>query len=282
MALGKGIRSGAAGCPEVRVSLVVGLGVRGVSREAVKFPQIAVEGVGSRLGGDVDDAAGCTAILRLEVAGDHAELLYGVDRDEDTDAGSEDGDIFHAIEQDLRAGGALTIDVVADAAGGGILSIAAGLAVAAVGGVARRDVAGDGNEVIGIAREAGQLRNLLLIHDLREFLGLRVHLRSAFGQHLHLSHTGADRKLGIDRHAAAGGDFGFRRVWLEVAGLNRNLVGRRFKTGDGVRAAGGSRGRAHRVGADVLYRDIRRGDNRAGGVGYGSGYLTGFELSVRE
>ena len=121
--------------------------VGGQVRDAVEAVRGSVEGIGAGLGCDVDDAARCTTVLGLEVRGDDAELLHRIEGNEDADRISEDAEIFYAVQEDFRAGSALPIEAETDATGGGVLGHVVGASVA--GG----DVAGDGDEVVGIAGE---------------------------------------------------------------------------------------------------------------------------------
>ena len=142
-------------------------------------------------------------------------------------------DVLDAVQQNLSAGLALAVDGVADAASVRFWPLPLRSSRGAAGGaVTARDVAGESNEVVRIAREARQVRNLLRVDDLGQFLGLRVDLRAAFANHLHFSHGGADRELRVKRHMSTHRHFNLRgkgfklpavTVTWYVAGSSRSL-----------------------------------------------------------
>jgi hypothetical protein len=104
-----------------------------------------VEAIGSGLGGNGNDASGGSAVLRLVIGGNDAELMDGVDGDPDADRIAEDADVFDTVEEDLGACGALAVDGEADAAVGYVLG------VSGCGLIAGGDVSGEGDKVVGIA-----------------------------------------------------------------------------------------------------------------------------------
>src|SRR5260370_38745763 len=80
-----------------------------------------MECVGSTLGGNVDDAAGCAAELRFEVAGLDAKVMHCIDWHKDSYAIGEDTDVFNAIQKDFGAAGALSIYIESNATRGCVL-----------------------------------------------------------------------------------------------------------------------------------------------------------------
>ena len=103
-------------------------GVGGGGREAIVFPQAAVEGVGAGHRSDSDDTAGGAAILRREIVGDDAIFLHGIEEDRDADHIIKDGDILNAVEKDLRTRGARAVQAEVDAVGGVVLICVVGSA----------------------------------------------------------------------------------------------------------------------------------------------------------
>src|SRR5207302_8190507 len=139
----------------------------------------SVKIIGPRLGDDIHDAARCAPILSVEVVGDDAELLDGILRNEQADGSIKDVRVFRAIQEDFGARSALAVDGKADAP---ICKVLTGTGDLRIGAtyrpVAGAYVPGQRDEVVRIAREARQIRDLLGCDDLRNLLRLRVDFRS--------------------------------------------------------------------------------------------------------
>jgi hypothetical protein len=73
------------------------------------------------------------------------------------------------------------------------------------GGIAGANVTGELNEVVGVASQAWQLRHLLGINNLREFLGLRVDLNSTGALHFRGGHLVGDGEFCVDVDTASYG-----------------------------------------------------------------------------
>ena len=60
-----------------------------------------MKSVASGFGGYVDDAAGRTSILRVEVVGDHSKFLHGILGNQQGDGGVEHIYILSAVQKDF-------------------------------------------------------------------------------------------------------------------------------------------------------------------------------------
>ena len=159
---------------------VVGVVLIGVGRQrgnAIEFVQRSVELVGARLGGDVDHAAARASVLRREVGGHNAELLYRVQRNALTDGSGKQIDVFAAVQQDVGVGRALSVDGIAGAAS----------ALHVFGYVTRSR-----NQVIRVAGQSRQIGDLLRRDNLGQRLGFGV------------DHSGFARGRDFDRSRCAG------------------------------------------------------------------------------
>ena len=152
-------------------ALCVGDGVGCVGGEPVELPNAAVKGVGAGAGSNGDDTTRGAAVLRREVVGNDAIFLHVIEGNRDGYLVGEDGEVFDAVEQDLGSAGSGAVEgeAVCAPVGGGAVLVAAGGGVVAGG-----DVAGEGDKVVWVTGEGGQLRDLLLADDLRDLGAGRV------------------------------------------------------------------------------------------------------------
>ena len=234
-----------------------------------------MKSVRTGFGDHVDDAARGAAILRGEVVRGDPVLLDRVDVNDLTYRIGERLNVFDAVEQDLRAGGPLAVDLKTYSARVGVLRLILRRSIA------RADIAGDRDEVIGIACQRRQLRDLLLADDLRDFLGVGVDFRAAGSRgNADLLGALADAQFGVERGVAAYRDLNLLSEALEAGGAHRNLVGRRGQVGEGVGAIPGAGDGAGGVGADIALGDLRLGDDGTGGVGHHA--VQGARVYLRE
>src|SRR5208282_28433 len=191
----------------------------------IELPGRTVETVAARFRGHVDHTARGAPILGREVAGDYAILLHRVHRDLLANDGTKNLCILHAVQQNLGARFPLAIDAVAHALVRGTLTSVTSDTGALIGGVIPvADIAGKRNKVVNIARQAGQLRNLLYADQLRELLRLRIYLSHRSPNYLNHSRTLANLQFGIHRRNAADRDFHGRPVGLKVRARNGQLI----------------------------------------------------------
>ena len=201
--------------------------VRGIGGEAVELPTAAVNCICPRLRCEIDDSTRSASVLRGKVIGDDAVLLHRIYRDLLAYPVVKHGYVFHAIQQNLRARLALPIDCEAHAAGGQILT--AGHVCRRVVSVA--DIAGEHHKVVGIAGQAGQLRQLPGVDHLRQFLSLGIHRDAALALHAYLGDIRPHRQIGVDcdmptnRYLCRGGE------GLEARRADSDLINGRREPG---------------------------------------------------
>src|ERR1700677_4012022 len=110
----------------------------------------------------VHDSSRGTPVFGGEVVRDDVEFLYRVDRNLFADYIRKDTDILNSVEKNLGARLALPINRVTDTAAGQLLT-----AVRVVGRIVpAAHISGEDNKVVGIARKAWQLGQLLRVHNL--------------------------------------------------------------------------------------------------------------------
>ena len=240
----------------------VGLVVERVGRQLVAAIEViagAAEIVRARLRQHVHNAAGRAPVLRREVAGDHAELLDGVERDLLTDRGIELVVVRRPVQQDVGARGALTVDVVAGAARR--LS-----PLLAVGHAPARHVAGDGYQVVDVAGDGRQLANLRFGDRRRDLAVRRVdawHFRDDVDVLLGAGQVHPEVYVGCasdgDRH------LGVRRS--EAVELGRDVVLGWRQVGENVDTQGVGDHRARGASADGFCLHGDAGQNASGRIG---------------
>ena len=189
----------------------------------------------------------------------------------------EHGYVFHAVQQDFGAGFALAVEGVADALGRYALR-----AHAARGGiVSAADVAGNRNKVVGVTRQAREVRHLLGINDLRKLLCLRVDDRTARTDYFHHRRLPGHGELRVHGHPAAYRHLGSSLKWRKVSARHANVVKPRLKSGYHVLARGSRRHGPFRTRRDALRHHGRARDYGACRVHNRSGDSSGFRLRPR-
>ncbi len=146
-----------------RILRIEVIAARRETRKAVELVDRSVELVRAALRGDVDDTATGATELGREVARQDRELLHRVERYLLADGSRELIVIVGAVEQHVRARGALAVDRKARATSRGIR---------------RRHVAREGHERVRVSRDRRELAELLLRDDGLENLVLGIDLNA--------------------------------------------------------------------------------------------------------
>src|SRR5262249_18504044 len=97
--------------------------IRRQRRHAVEFVGRSVKGVRPGSGREVYDAPGSSSVFGREVAGDDLKLLHRIQRHALTDGRGERVVVLAAVEQDVGAGRALSVDREARASGGSAFDV---------------------------------------------------------------------------------------------------------------------------------------------------------------
>ena len=156
------------------MEIVVVVAVGTERRDAVVLIAGTVNLVGAGLGGDIDRAR-ATTVFCAGVGGDNANFGGSVHGDRLTDTDSVEVSVLGAVEEDIDRGVARAGDVEAYAASGG----------GRIGG----EVAGEGDEAVGVAVWVGRSRICSSLNDGRYFRLFKLNSGKVVGSDSH--HGGA-------------------------------------------------------------------------------------------